>query len=281
MKTILLMTDFSKNARNAIKYAIQAFGEDMEYILMTSYIIRSAPASVVNIARRVEENCEEDLKSDLDFIKSTFPEYPNLKITTLCEYGDPSDVLKTIQKQNIIDLVVMGTKGASGLIKVLVGSVTASVIRSTPLPVLAVPENAAFTTFDKIVFASDLHPIQNENLVKPLKQIAEKFDSDVMLLKVLRKGGMSKEKANSEIGKLEHSGYLSGLNKSWNFVESDHLSTAIEQFCEENQAGLLVVIARHSEFFDRIFHSSVSQQLVFHAKLPILALDDSFIISHN
>ena len=91
MKTILLLTDFSNNARNAIKYAIQAFGEDVDYILLNSYIISQPSITVVKEVDIILEKSQKGLINELDLIKSEFPESLGIKITTLCKYGSPSE----------------------------------------------------------------------------------------------------------------------------------------------------------------------------------------------
>lgn len=276
MKTILLLTDHSTSARNAIKYGIQVFGEDVEYILLTSYVLGQTSGTFVNIADIVKKESEKGLEKDIEFIKSALPKYTNLKIIPLCQYGSPVDVVKAIEKQKIADLVVMGTKGASGIAKVLIGSVTSSVIRNTSLPVLAIPENATFTSMNRIVFAADLHENQNENLIQPLIEFTNKFNSETVLLNIFKEGEMTEEKVSEQTNKLNESSYLNQLKKSWAFAEGNDIGKAINIFCENNNADLLAVITRHNKFFDRLFHSSVSKEVLLDAKLPILALSDSF-----
>ncbi len=276
MRTILLMTDFSDNARNAIKYAIDAFGESAEYIILNSYIIRKTASSLVNIADELREISEGDLRRELKFVRDTYPQLSNLKVTTLSEYGDPADVLLTIQNQNIIDLVVMGTKGATGLTKIFFGSVTAGVIRNTKLPVLAIPEHSTFTSLETIAFAADLLNNDDPNIVQPLVTLAEKFKSKVYLLNILKQGELAKEKTRAQIEELKSSNYLGNANSSWEFLESDDVADTVEAFCEKNKVNLLAVIARNNRMLDRLLHSSVSQDLILNAKLPILAMDDSY-----
>ena len=102
----------------------------------------------------------------------------------------------------------MGTKGASGITKVLIGSVTARVIKESLLPILSIPENAKFNPLKNIVFASDLHENQNDSLVNPLKKIAERFNSEITLLNILKSNEISKGKVNRQIAKLKGLKYL-------------------------------------------------------------------------
>ena len=134
MKRILLLTDFSENAKNAIRYGINLFGNSTEYILMHAYTVRKATGSFGNIGQILRQDAENNLKTELDFIKNEFPD-PSLNILTLCREGDPVGLINSMNNKQGIELIVMGTKGASGLSKALLGSVASSVIQDTNYPV--------------------------------------------------------------------------------------------------------------------------------------------------
>ncbi len=76
----------------------------------------------------------------------------------------------------------------------------------------------------------------------------------------------------------EFESYLSSsqIPTSVIFLESDSTSAAIEKFCQDNNTDKLTVIARHNKFFDKLFHKSVSKELAFGLKMPLLTLEDSF-----
>jgi len=267
MKTILLMTDFSDNAKNAIQYAINMYGEEVNYILLNTYIVRENSGAFMSVADRIKEISEEELSNELTYIENKFSQYSNLNITTLSQRGGPIDSVNIIKSQHPIDLIVMGTKGASGLTKLLIGSVTASIVKETNLPVLIVPEKAEYQPIKKIVFAVDDFKMDDE-LLRPLTSMIQKEKSTLHLLNVV-----NKEALNLNMEELKK---LYGQNIVIESVVGESVSEEIEKFATDNQINLITVVAHHNKFFDRLFHKSVSQELVFHAKLPILVLDDSF-----
>src|SRR5207342_2350709 len=92
-------------------------------------------------------------------------------------HGDLITVLKKIIAVQQPDLIVMGTKGASGLKRILIGSNTVNVIAKTRVPVLVIPEVARFENFfnkgkNRIVLATDLDLLENEGALDILKEIA-------------------------------------------------------------------------------------------------------------
>jgi len=269
MKTILLMTDFSDNAKNAIQYAIQMFGEETAYILLNTYTVRENSGTFVSVASRIKEIAEEEMGNELMFIKAKFPQYPNLKITTQVKREGSIDGVKRVGNQYPIDLIVMGTKGASGLTKILIGSVTASVVKETNFPVFIIPEKAKYEGVKKIVFAINNFSVDDDLLI-PLVSIIKKEQSELHLLTVL------KEAEKSPKGKDYFLESLKEIKQKIIYVEGEDVSEEVEKYAIQNNIDLITVVARHNKFFDRLFHKSVSQELIFQAKLPILVLEGSY-----
>lgn len=274
MKKIVLMTDFSDNAKNAIKYGISLFGNSTEYILVHTYEVRKATGSFGKISDILRQDAIDGLDKELAHIKNQFSNITDLNIATICQEGDPVDVLNHINKDLKVDLVIMGTKGASGLSKIFMGSVTAAIIRETKYPVLSVPEKAIYKSIDKIVFAADLESNSSERLTNPIKSIASKSKSEVLLLHILKNGESSEGLNKDKLNELQTLFAWDNIEKTINFVTADNTAEGIEKFCIENKADLLAVIARHNSFFDKFFHKSISQELAFSLKMPLLTMQN-------
>ena len=272
MKTILLMTDFSENAKNAIKYAINMFGEEVEYLLLNTYVVRENTGSFISISDQIKEISEKEIEKEILFIREAFLNYTHLKITAILLRGDAIDGVNEVKDKYAIDLVVMGTKGASGLSKFLVGSVTASVVQCTGLPVLIIPEKQKYKAYTKIVLASDFTLKIKKELLNPLQYIAQKFNAEVTLLNVQ----LNNQSENQQ--EIDLSGLLKNIKTNSLTIDAKEESVCndIEKYCKKAEIEMLTVVAHHNTFFERLFHKSVSQELIYHAQLPILALDDSF-----
>lgn len=266
------MTDFSENAKNAIKYAINMFGEEVEYLLLNTYIVRENTGSFMSVADQIKELSEKEIAKEEAFIRKEYSDLKQLKVQPILVRGGAIDGVNSVKTKQNIDLIIMGTKGASGITKFLVGSVTASVVQGTGLPVLIIPEKEEYQPYKKIVFATDFtHQIKQELLI-PLNYIAQKFDAKIAMLNVLDKNNMKKENI------LDVSNLFSGIETTLTTIDAKekNVSDDIEAYCKENKADMLTVVAHHNTFFEGLFHKSISQELIYHAQLPILALDDSF-----
>jgi nucleotide-binding universal stress UspA family protein len=164
----------------------------------------------------------------------------------------------------------MGTRGANGLKKVVLGSNTASVIESSNIPVLVVPEFAEFSSFKTVVYATDLKHLDDElELLIPYVTI---FDS---ALHVFHVTSNSNEIANAEnvIRKaLEKTGYKKFTIKIMVAKEIDH---AVENYVKEAKSDLLTTFAHEHSFYEKLFDRSLTRKLAFQSKLPLLAFREN------
>ena len=165
MKTILALVDFSDASTNALSFAAELSKR------------ASARLIIVNILQKGED--EEETKNKLKSIESDLKKSfdSDLKCESSLAHGNLITTLKKIIAVQQPDLIVMGTKGASGLKKILIGSNTVNVIAKTKVPVLVIPEVARFENFlnkgkNRIVLATDLDLLENEDALDILKEIA-------------------------------------------------------------------------------------------------------------
>lgn len=274
MKTILLMTDFSENAKNAITYGLTLFGNDVNYLLVNAFFFRRKSGHFKDISNMIRQDSKDGLEKELEFIKTKFPN-SNFDITPIAENGEPAFAISTVRKRIPVDLVIMGTKGASGLSKMLFGSVTADVIQKTKSPIMAIPENVVFRGMKKIVFASDLANNPIDNITNPIQHLAKKYGSEVHLLHIVKDEEITTDLQKKTEDSFNNNYNLEHLDTTLKIIKSDNIGEEIKKFCRETEANLLTVIAHHNKFFDRLFHKSVSQELAFEIKVPFLTLDDS------
>lgn len=262
--SIILLTDFSEPAKNAIKYAVDAFGEDVEYNLINAYYARTSSATLLDLNDMLAKESQANLEEEIKWMKG---EYPNLNLDVYPHsiFGSPVDAIKKLAIDKEQDLVIMGTKGSSGVESVLFGSVASLVIRATVVPAISVPPMCKFNGFDKVIFATDGKQIYNPDTISPIQKLQEKFNSDVTVFAVDKEG----EHADLESMNLDIE------NAHYSTVEDDDVAGAVTHFCQDNNADLLVILPKHTGFFDRLFHKSISKQLVEQASMPILALENS------
>ena len=138
---ILIPTDFSDSARVALDYAVNMFQGvvDLEFVLLNSFEMphgSSAGGVMMNLEEFMQRESEKDLAAELKGIRE---KYPNLKITPVSRYGSLENAISRTNIEQKVDMVVMGTHGATGFKKALVGSNAQKVVENVHEPVIAVP----------------------------------------------------------------------------------------------------------------------------------------------
>jgi nucleotide-binding universal stress UspA family protein len=174
MKNILIPTDFSDNSWNAIKYAVNFFENSScnFYLLHVNTINTLVVAETTYMPSQevIEETyvkpSKVKLKEMLIRIES-ISKNKNHKFFTLSDYNYFIESIRRHVKEKKIDIIVMGTKGASGIKKYIVGSNTGDVITRVHCSTLVVPENATFIKPKEIAFQQITLPFTRQNYCNP------------------------------------------------------------------------------------------------------------------
>ena len=175
MKSILLPTDFSNNSLNAIHYAIEMFADDQcEFFFLNVQKVSSFMSDdliAMEPSTTIYQNLIETSKKKLETIITDVRKKFKIGIHiyhSIVDYDNLVDSINQIVKSKNIDLIVMGTKGATGAEKIIFGSNTVRVIKGTDSPILAIPDNCKYGKLDRIAFPSDyLHRYEIKEM-KPL-----------------------------------------------------------------------------------------------------------------
>lgn len=269
MKTILAPVDFSDASTNAVSFATEISKRS------------SACLVLVHIFQKRED--EEEAKHKMKFLETDLKKSfgPELISESVLAHGDLITALKKIIEVQQPDLIVMGTKGASGLKELIIGSNTVHVISNTKVPVLVIPEMARFKDFlskgkNRIVLATDLDSLENEQALNILKEIALLIiEPKVRVLSV-----RSKNTRLSGSKRTERDFLLSFFNPE---IESERVTIfsnsvigGINFYLSERNTdtGLLAMIARDS---GHLIQKHYTREMASHTHLPLLVLHDTKI----
>ena len=272
MKTILLPTDFSYNARNALKYTLHFFGGGNHFILLNTWQTPYTPPEVLISVEDILMNAsKEGLKNELNTAK-TLPGAENNTFETISQFGNLVDVVNAVAREKKVDFVVMGTQGASGIREALLGSNTASTAKSIQCPLLIVPAKTEFKNLQNIVFAADYQHIEKQEALETIASIAKANDAEITILNVLDKGKITDINQGYEGLKMDH--LFTGVKHAYSFIENDDKAAGIDEYLHTNSPDLLVMLERKSGFFKSIFHRSITKQMAFHTHVPMLVLHE-------
>src|SRR5690606_6559757 len=193
MKKILLPTDFSENAFNAIKYAVQLFQKEecIFYLLNTytpvlydsDYILHS-PASSLSLDELYKLNSEKGLEKVRALITEQFPNALH-QYELISSFSLLNEEIKEQVSSRNIDLIVMGTQGATGAVQILFGTHTVHAMRRATCPLLAIPSGCNYSPPRNMLFPTDYEINYTEEHLELLKHLAKEYDSVIHILHVL------------------------------------------------------------------------------------------------
>lgn len=268
MKRILIPSDFSTNAELAAQYAISVFGLDAEYTLLNSFEVpHSGATMLISIADILQKDAEQLLDAQKEKLLAQFP---NLKLQTVSAMGQATASIKKHTLKGATDVVVMGTKGATGLKGILVGSVAANTMGELKCPVITVPESTKLVAPKKILFAADDHCLVEGKLPEELVMLAKKWGAEVLILNVVPPGEM-KYVGNGKGEDRKPIGVFENVNHSIHFISDADINSGIQSFMKDHQVDLLAMITRKNDLISNLFGLSNTKGMMMTASLPIMA----------
>lgn len=270
---ILVLTDFSKNAENALEFALElALKNKASISILNCFSMPYSKSNVVvSILDRLKKDAEEGLKNVQEKIKSN-PKFKDISIKSYAQMGELNLVVNEISKNEKFDLIVMGTKGLSAFEEIFVGSNTSQLIKSASLPILAIPENFTYHPFNSITYASDLLQLKNLESLKMLKEIALLYEDKVSILHVSKEGPKVGETKKAVLQKIQN--YLAPVETQVIFENKSDIVDGVSTFLKGSNLNLLVMVSRKHSLFERIFTSSNTELLSYRTTVPLLSLPD-------
>ncbi|MCU0354556.1 MAG: universal stress protein [Cytophagales bacterium] len=273
MKTILVPTDFSDNARQAFAYAARiAEATQAHLVVLHAYnLIPTDPLTPQAVYTGLAETIAEQAHQSMAAYQEEVRETVNVPVTFETRLGLVTDVVLREAQAIRADLIVMGTHGASGLFGGALGSITSAVIERHVLPVLAVPPNAVFNGLDTIVFGADYHEFRNSLTLKPLTELAQAFDSKIHILNATP---VPEKMGGNYTGEEQLERLLRNHRVCFDYTDEADVEKALTQCMKDEKGSLLVLVARQRGFWEGLFHRSVTRSMALHSRTPLLILPD-------
>lgn len=268
MKRVLLLSDFSDTARNAVMYALKMLeNEEVNFFLMNAYDLEfSGSPYIMQVKEELGAESLKGLKNELSLIHRRFP---RAKVELLSVFGSLLEVLKREMNQNQYDLLVLGCRGETALENFLLGSRAYEVIKNIEAPILVVPKHAKFKKPEKVVFATDLKDFETDKMVEPVRDIVHMFHTPLLFVNVLEEEYINRIDAEEQIAS-----HFPGINLTFNFIEDDNVINGINKFVEDNDADIITMVRHNVGVIDRLFHPSITKQMILHPEYPMLILHE-------
>jgi len=279
MKNILVPTDFSENSWNAIRYSLELLKNSKcnFYLLHVSPVSEFIGEEMPNIytvdlvEKTTIEKSKKSLHQLVKKIKSSFTN-SNHSFITLSSYGYFIDAVKTHITEKSIDLIVMGTKGATGIKEAIIGSNTGELITKVKCTVLVVPEKAIFKPVKEIAFPTDFNIFYQTKILSTISEIAQMFDSFIEILHIAKKD----EKLT--LFQKENRDYLNDffMDEKHRFhkITNQKIESGVQFFVESHNIDMIVMIAKNLNLFQQILFKPTIEIISYHTEVPFLVMHE-------
>lgn len=275
MKRIVVPTDFSASATSAMNYAIEMAKEigaavHLYHVYQVPVAVSDVPVVIVSV-EELKKNAEEQLdylKTGLEHITSDKP----VTITTEAIMGNTVDELESLCKKMHPFIVVMGSRGSTGMERILFGSTTLTAIKHLTCPVIVVPPGSVYKGIKKIGFACDFRKVIETTPTHYIQELVHEFGATLYVLNVDYNNKNFKPETPEESLFLHT--LLKDLNPEYHFIEDRDIEDGINKFAEENNLDLVITIPKKHKLLDSLFRKSSTRQLVFESHIPVMCIHE-------
>jgi nucleotide-binding universal stress UspA family protein len=272
LNRILVPTDFSEVATNAIDFALNLCVKTGAQLHVIH--VNPVPVADINFPQETYQLYMDELNKEaaekIESLKKEVLLPSNVKFVTDTMMGFITDEINQYSKQNGIDLIVMGTTGASGIQELLIGSNTASLVAKSTIPVFVIPPGAKHDHFKHILYSSDYSEPEFPQISR-LIYFAELYDAVITVIHTksesdryfnIEDNFFVKNKANIAHEKI-----------TVEPVQSGDITDAINEYIDKKGVDMVVMAKHNRNWFDRIFHRSMSKRMSYHTRVPLLVLN--------
>lgn len=280
MASIILPTDFSENAYNALFYATRLFPNEVcKIALIHSFEEQfSTSTSRVNIGRneKLYDQLEKTVTAQLQELKHKIirdSEGVNLEIETHCSAQPLFKLVNELITNAPRDFVVMGTKGASGLKEVFMGSQTVKLIKNIkPIPLFVIPKNTRFLKPTNIAYATDLKMDYAQYSIEIIKDIVRSHKAALHIAHIYNQASPEQTVENN-YKKLKQK--LVDIEYNTHWISNDSIMEKdLAKFSEKHNINLLVLVYHKYGFLKGLLKKSFVDKVSFHSEIPLLVLPD-------
>lgn len=274
IKTILVPTDFSIPADSAIHYALK-MAKIFDSSLIFYHCFIPFESGFYPAAKSNEENLETEknltnrLSKIRDRIVKTEKDIP---ISIHIDRGPENIRLIEFCKKKKVDLIIMGTKGASGLKEILIGSFTAEMMTKAPCPVLAIPDKYNFKVPKKITYASN-YSKKDKKVLQSVLDLNRLFNAKINILHI--DSGITSFTSDEDYEKYKKTieNHFKGVSFTFSHILGKDVSkTILEETLADKTDIIVMNPLKRKRLWNRVFHRSVTKKTAYHIHVPLLAI---------
>lgn len=258
-----------------MSYAATLFGsEPCHYIVINTY---SMPMQ--NIQTGVDDFYEPLQRASNEGLDKTIADFKGLDIhedsviEKISEFGYVLSNIVALEEKGKADVVVMGTRGVSGVGEYFIGSTTAEVMAKSKCPVICVPNSASLTIPKKIMIALDKNGLKFVSSIAEIMRLAELFKSKVEFVYVVN-NETDEDAQIRELDRFVIDNFYDGINHDFIRIDGEYVEDSLKQYAVSNEIQLIGMVKHERGFWEGLFHRSMTKTMAFHSDIPLFIVHD-------
>lgn len=278
MKTILVPTDFSSCANNAVDFAVQSSKVmPLEVNIVHAFeLVGNIYTDYMGVNKEFNQSLLHEVRQNLTQLKSTIRESKGVAVETHVSTASIKEGIFQVASEKNIDFIVMGTTGANGLKEKLWGSKTADIIGKSHVPVIAIPLEYKWKLPQKILLATS-HFEKDPAMLNFIFELSNLYKAEVHVVV------FTDEVDDKAFTYLDHCrnipGYTRLLRERYgqktltvSHIFGSNFEQALQDHIKKNAIDLLAMVTYKRKFPDNLFHYSMTKRMAYHTKIPLLAI---------
>jgi nucleotide-binding universal stress UspA family protein len=278
MKKILVPTDFSTCANNAVEFAVQSAKIlPVEVTLLHSFEMKeNIYTDYMGVNKEFNQILLDDIHNKLAELKKAIEETEGVVVNTYLAKTSLVDAVLQATEELGIDVVVMGTLGAGALKEKLWGSKTAAVIGKTRVPLIVIPFFYEWKKPEKLLLSTN-HFEKEPAILDFVFELADLYMTQVHV------AVMTDEDDDKAATFLEHTRKTPQYEKILKEQYSEETLTAthlygkefeetLQKHIDENEIDILAMVTYQRGFVDRVFKPSKTKRMSYHTTIPLLVI---------
>ncbi len=278
LRKILVPIDFSETGMLALEHAsFMARLAKADLLLLHVLPVQEyhfeIPEPVMRIENHDEVNqiVEQKLAETIDRVRANY----GCVAKSLSSRGKVSHEIMEIANEEKVDLIVMGTHGASGFEEFFLGSNAHKVVTVAPCPVITVQTHAKKLGFSNIVLPID-RTMHSREKVEIAVTMANLFAAKIHIVGLLEElDSHEEDKLNIVLDQVQKAVEKHELPFSRQIVKGNNLAHEALKYADAVNADLIVIMTEQESAMNGIFLGNRAKQIVNHSKIPVLSIKPS------
>ncbi|HLS30964.1 MAG TPA: universal stress protein [Flavobacteriaceae bacterium] len=277
MKNILIPTDFSINARNALQYALSYFGD----IAVNFYIlhvdnadiskIKSEDGFLLTLDKDKQTSTKKLLQKEVDFCKKS-SENPTHNFVPLFSDQSLVEAVRECISKKEIEYIVMGTRGASKTLDNKIGSFTYEIISKVKCPTIIVPSQAIYYNFKNIALLTDYNNWDKNKMFVNLYETLIFKKVNLQILQIHNKHhGWTHLQADTKDFLID---LLRRVDYKLYSLTNEDIDLNIQYYITKLDIDMVALVGRNINFVQQLLFQPKPEDITYRLKVPFLILHD-------